>query len=286
MTSYNYRIRFTTPLFSKGSYDDRPEIRPPSIRGQLHWWFRALGYNYQDEKAIFGGVHGGAIASKVMVRVGGIKGETGEANTLPHKTGGQASPKWAYKPGTAFDLHISERLGGLSEKHRAAFQRALETWLLLGTLGLRATRGGGSFVWEAKVGTDISAPATFEDYANRIRELLEGAPLKAAILPESFTSAEAARGVVSDTLGGRQDHPGENDLARLNHPLGRVFGGRKTSPLRFRIVQIGSQFHIAAVWDARSEVTGNRPGDLQGIIDLLASRRKEIGRLMKGHLDR
>lgn len=33
MTSY--RITFTAPLFSKGSYDNQPEIRPPSIRGQL-----------------------------------------------------------------------------------------------------------------------------------------------------------------------------------------------------------------------------------------------------------
>src|SRR5258708_23485808 len=142
-----YRLEFITPLFSRGAYDDQPEIRPASIRGQLHWWFRALANSYTGEKAVFGGVHGGATASKVVIRVrqSGLPAEKADLATLPHKQGGQASRKKAFAPGTACELCILTRLGGLDARLKAAFDRTLEAWLLLGTLGLRATPAAGSF---------------------------------------------------------------------------------------------------------------------------------------------
>lgn len=276
MTSH--RLTFITPLFSKGSYDDKPEIRAPSIRGQLHWWFRALGGTAADENAIFGSVHSKPIhASKIVVRVGNIHGTTGSKATLPHKSGGQASEKAAYFPGTAFDLHLTERLGGLNETQRKAFRRSLEAWLLAGTLGLRATRAGGSFTWQPITNDAIPMPTTQEDYVKRLREIFNGAPLQVSLLDHALPNAEEARKCVSDTLGGRDDRNGQSDLARLRDPLGKVFGGRKTSPLRFRIIQLGQAFHIVTTWDNRTAVTGNQPGDLQGIIQLLQQRGKAIG---------
>lgn len=278
-----YRLTFITPLFSKGSYDDRPEIRPPSIRGQLHWWFRALGGKPADENAIFGSVHSKPVqASKIVVRVNNVTGKMGEAATLPHKQGGRASHKWAYNPGTSCDLHLSLRLGGLDERLQQAFNQTLESWLLLGTLGLRATRAGGSFSWFPLADTAPPMPQSSAAWQARCTELLKNAPLKFHLASESFPSAEEARRVVSDTLGGRDDRQAEDSLARINHPLGRVFGGRKTSPLRFRIVPIANRFHIAAIWDDRSAVTGNRPGDLEAAIRLLEGKQKKIGRLFAG----
>ena len=300
-----YQLEFITPLFSRGTYEDRPEVRPASIRGQLHWWFRALGGNATDEKAVFGGVHGGATASKVVVRVSSVLGTTGSVSTLPHKVGGQASPKTAFQVGTRFDLQLLYRLGGLEDRLKSALDRTLETWLLLGTLGLRATRAAGSFRWEPHPslnGNTLRPPADFAAYEARCSNLLEGAPVRFALLRQSYVApmlrsnevsiaapvrfallrqsypaAEQARRVVSDTLGGRDDRPGQNDLAQLNYPLGKVFGGRKTSPLRFRIAGIGTEFRIAAVWDARTAVTGNRPVDLAGIINLLRQRKPALG---------
>ncbi len=282
MTSY--RLTFITPLFSKGSYDDQPEIRPPSIRGQLHWWFRALGGTHADEKAIFGGVHGDPVASKTVVRANNIAGKTGEIATLPHKHGNQASPKAAFLPGTRFDLHFHERLGGLNGKHATTFHRAVEAWLLAGTLGLRATRAGGSFVWEPLTDDGTQMPGDVAAYAARLNAVFDGAPLRVLLLNQTFLNAEAARRCVSDTLGGRDDSHGTSDLARLRDPLGKVFGGRKTSPLRFRIVKLGTDFHIIAVWDNRNVVTGNQPGDLNGIIDLLVNRGKPIGQALRAAL--
>jgi RAMP superfamily len=277
-----YRLEFITPLFSRGAYEDRPEVRPPSIRGQLHWWFRALGGNAADEKAIFGGVHGGATASKVVVRVSSVMGTLGSLNTLPHKGGGQASPKAAFQIGTRFDLHLLTRLGALDKRLQSALDRTLETWLLLGTLGLRSTRAAGSFRWEPVPPLredSLRPPADFPAYESRCSKLLEKAPLRFALLGQSYSAAEQARRVVSDTLGGRDDNSGQSDLSRLNDPLGKIGPGeRKTSPLRFRIVSIGGQFRVAAVWDARTAVTGNRPGDLTGLIHRLDERKPALGR--------
>jgi len=158
------------------------------------------------------------------------------------------------------------------------------TTLDLGTLGLRGTRAGGSFTWKPESDGAFVQPRNHADYQTRIGELLKSAPVRAALLPDSFANAEAARRIISDTLGGRDDPAGQSDLSRLNHPLGKIHQGRKTSPLRFRIVRLDTGFHIAALWDDRNSVTGNRPGDLQSVIDLLISRDKEIGKLMKGHL--
>ena len=272
-----FRLEFITPLFSRGQYEDRPEIRPPSIRGQLHWWFRALGGTPLEEKAIFGGIHQGAVASKVVVRVQHDPLNGQSFPTLPHKPPGPNASKSAVPPGVSFDLQILMRLGGVTPDLLKAFDRTLETWLLLGSLGLRSTRAAGNFRWHAKEGSDLNYPASFNDYESRCKGLLKNAPLRFALLDTIYTSSETARKVISDTLGGRDDQGGQGDLARLHDPLGKAFQGRKISPLRFRLISIGNEFRIASIWDARESVTGNRLSDLTGIINLLAQRKPALG---------
>jgi hypothetical protein len=294
-----HTISFITPLFSKGSYDDRPEVRAPSIRGQLHWWFRALGGNAQDENAIFGSVHTKPVlASKIVVRVaqphdgnGGLP-QKAEINTLPHKAGGQASPKWAFRAGTTFDLVLTERLGGLSDSQRRAFRRAVDAWLLLGTLGLRATRACGSFLWRPFTSELLQMPQSLDDWKSFSSEVLGSAPLKFHIADTPFDNAEEARRVISDTIGG-DERPGDwLGLGGCNWPLGNVSTRRqkeqnvgapkrKTSPLRFRIVPVSNRFYIAAVWDDRSVVTGNHSKDLNTLITMLVEKNKPIGTLLR-----
>jgi CRISPR/Cas system CMR-associated protein Cmr1 (group 7 of RAMP superfamily) len=285
------KLEFITPLFNRGAYDDRPEIRPPSIRGQLHWWMRALGGSATDEKAVFGSVHqhfggreSGVKASKVIVRVAAVQGDgTRDFPALKHKErqGRQANPRKAFAPGTSCELQILERLGGIPDSSRAIFDITLEAWLLMGTLGLRATRAAGSFAW-SMIENGPASPETWEAYEARLQHLTRDMKLKVAILSETFADAEAARWVVSDTIGGGDDRQGTTNLERLRDPLGFAKGrNRKTSPLRFRIVQIGTEYRILAVWDGRSAVTGNQPSDLKGVIDLLEQKDKRIGMLLK-----
>ncbi|MFN0128939.1 MAG: hypothetical protein ACKV19_19885 [Verrucomicrobiales bacterium] len=211
-----------------------------------------------------------------------VTGHPAEVATLPHKQGGQASPKFAFKPGATCHLHFSQRLGGLDDRLGSSFNRTLETWLLLGTLGLRATRAGGSFSWNALTDGAPQMPESLDAWHARCNDLLKAAPLKFHIANESFAAAEEARRVVSNTIGGRDDREGVDSLARISHPLGRVFGDRKTSPLRFRIIPIVNRFHIAAVWDDRTAVTGNRASDLAALVEMLHAKRKPIGLLLRG----
>jgi CRISPR/Cas system CMR-associated protein Cmr1 (group 7 of RAMP superfamily) len=275
-----FLIEFITPLFSRGAYEQYPEIRPPSIRGQLHHWFRLVGGDAAAEKAVFGGVHGGASASRVVIRVAEVGGRTAQLPTLPHKVGGQASSKPAFLPGSRFELLVSRRLKALDPPHDRAFIQALEAWLLMGTLGLRATRAAGSFSWSAQDAETLRPPASFTEYEARCHQIVaaHSRNLRFALLPETFTQSESARRVVSDTLGGRDDRSGQSDLARLNDPLGRISRDRKTSPLKFRIVRFEGMFRIAAIWDRREPVTGNRDADLAGLIRLLSEKKPALGR--------
>ncbi|MGA3171128.1 MAG: hypothetical protein ABSE62_08940 [Chthoniobacteraceae bacterium] len=132
-------------------------------------------------------------------------------------------------------------------------------------------------MWTSDGDCGFTPPETFEQYDRCCREMLKGAQLRFAFLETVYATAEEGRRVVSDTLGGRGDQHGQRDLERLHHPLGKVFGGRKTSPLRFRLVRFDGKFRIAAIWDARMQVTGNSLSDLNGLIKLLAEKKPKLG---------
>lgn len=286
-------LEFITPLFSHGA-TDQPEIRPASIRGQLHAWFRILGGDIEAERRVFGGIkqeranqttmpsQGKTLASCVVVRVSDVDGRIKDIPTLPHKQGGNASPRKAFDVGAKCRITIMDRLGGLSQDDETLLNRAINAWLLMGTLGYRATRAAGSFVWLDESFPMPTEPLAYEDAC---RDLLDESKAKAkvAVLSKEYDydSSEIARRDVSDSLGGRDDRTGQEDLSRIHDPLGRVFGGRKTSPLKYRIVRIGGKFRILAFWDGRSEVTGNTDRDLYAVVDLLAQRKPRIGEQLK-----
>src|SRR5215470_1516467 len=43
MMPETYNLTFITPCFFAGANQAVAELRPSAIRGQLRWWFRALG---------------------------------------------------------------------------------------------------------------------------------------------------------------------------------------------------------------------------------------------------
>lgn len=276
-------IEFITPLFSRGMTDE-PEIRPASIRGQLHWWFRALGGQWQEECAAFGKIGSKGektFSSPLVVRVSDIAGNTGHRPTLPHKEGeghGKDAPKSCYLPGTRCKVHFFLRRQ-LPRNSEIQLRQCIETWLLIGSLGLRTTRGAGAFAWLNQ--PDRSRTA----YLDKVSALTGKAPLKVVPLPhfsdEPDPSAEDLRWYASDTIGGRDDRQGENDLDRIRHPLGALKPKRKTSPLRFRPIATAQGNVLMALWDHRQEVTGNHAHDLPEVITLLEKKKKPIGTLLR-----
>jgi CRISPR/Cas system CMR-associated protein Cmr1 (group 7 of RAMP superfamily) len=269
-----YQIKLVTPLFSCGANQDSPEIRAPSIRGQLHWWFRALGGTFTDEKEIFGGISNkdprassnkDPRASRVVVRVINPLNQPEQIATLPHKQGGPSARKPALKSGS-FTLCISDRLGGLNSQSQQLLERAINAWLLMGSLGLRSTRGGGAL-------QAADFPESVTDYKSRVSQITEGTPVKCWVLEKVFNNAEEARKVITDTLGG-------DAFRSIDYPLGAIKPKRKTSPLRLTVRHFSDGYRIIAVWDGREAVTGNKPGDLEKAASILDRSSKRIGTLL------
>ena len=154
------RLTFITPAFCAGADPAKAEVRAPAIRGQLRWWFRVLGGTPDQEKELFGGVHNGTQASKVTVRVRDLDARTADgARELPKpntpvyylshfaRVSGNKErynkDAW-FNIDTAFTVDAFSRRSMNTDEERA-FREAWETFLLLGSLGLRQTRGFGAF---------------------------------------------------------------------------------------------------------------------------------------------
>ncbi len=70
MIPTSYHLTFLTPCFCAGANPSVAEIRAPSIRGKLRWWFRVLSGTFEEESEVFGAASGdGAISSSLMLRV-------------------------------------------------------------------------------------------------------------------------------------------------------------------------------------------------------------------------
>ncbi len=160
-----YNLEFLTPCFCAGANQARAEIRAPALRGQLRWWFRALGGNPTEESKVFGGLAGNAFASNITTRI--YETTPGPSWTPPARLDinsdsyvyyfvsvsgteeeGQTGPRWqsegALSPGTRVKFGIQQRCP-LTAELQTQFNFALRCFLQLGAVGLRATRGLGTF---------------------------------------------------------------------------------------------------------------------------------------------
>jgi CRISPR/Cas system CMR-associated protein Cmr1 (group 7 of RAMP superfamily) len=249
-------IEVLTPLFNRGAYQDVPELRVPSIRGMVRWWFRALGGTADDEKEAFGGMKrfgrrlsGDVMASRVVFRASNLSVRRASPNppTLPHKQGGYGSPQAAFAPGARFTLEVFTRFGDLNQVLETKVQNALDVWLLLGALGLRANRAGGN-VWPA----NGAAPATPHVFRERLNELGFRWPVMLAGA-ECGSNVEELRAAATDTVDG------------MPHVFGQVRGGRVASKVKFKVVRLESRLRLVVfapeqrlLDEARSALMGHR----------------------------
>lgn len=236
--NWQRHIEVLTPLFNRGAYQDTPEIRVPSIRGMVRWWFRQLGGTADEEKEVFGGMtrfgarlSGQVNASRLVFRVRNVQARQAQPQpaTLPHKQGGQASPQAAFSPGASFRLEVTHRFGPLDAALERKVSNALEVWLLLGALGLRANRGGGN-IWPA----EPPVPADASALKTRLSELGCRWPVMLAG-SEVGDQPEQLRAAATDTVSAPE----------------WVFGcakghNRLASALKFKVVRLEGRFRLLA----------------------------------------
>ncbi len=292
MKSQTYTLELLTPCFCAGADQAKAEIRAPSIRGQLRWWFRTLGGSVDDERSVFGGMAGTAHASSLILRVKNVQalGAWTPPKVDPNspdsyvwyfasvsgKAPGSGShslgPRWnvagALPPKSTFTLEILQSRP-LAKPLQDQLDQALRCFLQLGAIGLRATRGLGTFVCHQ----EPFQPATLD--------LLKTKGFHAEFRPAPLADTAAiAREIGSLVKGTRKQN---NMKAERPSPFGSS-DPRQTSAIYFRPVRTNLTAKECAlvVFEAphsrvlgpasdRPRVIGNTPSKLQKPIPM-ASR--------------
>lgn len=248
-----YNLEFITPAFLTGANQSCAELRAPSVRGALRWWFRALGGTREEEAEVFGGVHGGARKSKVVVRTEVVKpvhkqfdaprplSDLGYlyyfATVSGERKGIRVESSAYYAEETQFTIQVSE--SGLDVELSAKFWHAVECFIRLGALGLRATRGCGAFVETVSNGTQ----SEFVDWANAFPQKVGKVVL---VSDDVFTSARKAQ----EALGGYlRQFRSENHLSgKRETAIGYSLGNKRmASALKLRPVKV-KEGYLAVVF--------------------------------------
>lgn len=235
-----YELEIISPCFCAGADQSMGEIRAPSIRGQLRWWFRILSGTPRDENAVFGTVAGsrGGLSSAFIVRVVDFKKkgvwtppEISQNNSeyyvwhFPYAGKTRWKSNAVVPPGSTFTLDFIWRRT-VEPAQTALFEKALHAFLLLGTIGLRGTRGLGAFACKHIPGLEEQKPC-LEKAGLVIRERID---------PREFGSFESALKDYSSWFRYRlrKEFPAKNPS-----PLGSS-DPRQTSAVRFRPLKLPS----------------------------------------------
>lgn len=275
-------LETVTPLFLGGA-DPRkaPELRPPSFRGALRFWWRALvgGVVGDDDGALevlrkaesklFGSTETGA--SLVVVRVSEVGGavQVQEYRPLLHNPGKRFVFE-GIKPGQPITVTFAPRPPHTSLPPAALW--TLLVFILLGGLGRRSRRGFGSLMLrsprspcpEFPLLPDYSGPEGFckslssllQEALRATKEFVERCNLQGGSFSKtprfSLLGEQYAK-----VLFCKQPFPGWEEAMQQFWGLLRsspyrdnpIFGfagsaGRQGSPLHLRILRLGDKYHI------------------------------------------
>lgn len=284
-----------TPAITAGARQDRAEVRVASIRGQLRQIYRMLGATPTDEHALFGGIgrnlppahpkRNKPVASAIALRLERIAPPA--ENDQPHVLFCPHNPNYGSRPAVPrraiFKLAWRDRFvladPSAAASRAKAFQRVLDTWLLLGGLGCRSTRAAGS-VWKIKPGKPPTLlQFTPDEFTQVVRNLTLPATLRVTVLdrvipPAGVEECEFLRGIATDTVNGNGPGLFSGD------PLGFIAPGRnpsrKVSPLKLKIGVFSDGYRLIATWDDRN----GRGGDLKAAITAMVAHGKRLGTLL------
>ncbi len=206
--SFTVRLRTVTPMFGgsakTGEVDPRFPVRAASVRGQLHFWWRATAGArfetpralFEAESALFGSAEKpGPVRVEVRILSPGraaepVRHERKNGKMTPKFPGGPAYALFPFQ-GT-IDNGVTENLPARAregvefevlitgpEQLLPELQTALSAWVLLGGIGSRTRRGCGSL---QVVGGTLG----------RLPRIPAGPPLLTT-LPEVYVAGEPMR---------------------------------------------------------------------------------------------
>ena len=242
------RFRVLTPLFCSGASPDRAELRLPSFKGVLRFWWRALAWPRLDgdlvriqreEDALFGSSGGGQ--SRLSMRIAACcQPESGSPRDILEEPGGRVVGEGARYLGygvmeafpsrarnvaagqltrscllAPFDFTVRFRARSLSDVERSSLRDALIALGTLGGIGSKSRKGYGSLCLE-RLAIDGVEEWSAPQSAGELRESI-GESLRAAVtidrLPEYTALSRSARHVVLSS--------GEREPLRVLDHVGR-----------------------------------------------------------------
>lgn len=168
MERREFDVEVVTPLFLGGAEPNRAELRVPSIKGTLRFWWRAthahlpLDRLKEQESENFGDAGAKYGKSKVQIKITNSLLSDGsfKENPVPHK---QVNFKFAcFRPGEKFSIVIYG--------NQEVFD-LFKLMSILGGLGKRSRRGFGSFRIDKVNGEEFEGILSTENilnYFNRI----------------------------------------------------------------------------------------------------------------------
>lgn len=163
MKTITFECETITPMFLSGADGTTPELRPPSIKGAMRFWWRAMNGHLdlktlkEREGEIFGGTDEKSGRSKIVVFYPSItKQQDIKISTTPHHRNGYCSENKLncnYRNGKCmksiqreaklydFEIKFSYDENIINESD---FIKLVKVTFLLGGIGKRSRRGFGS----------------------------------------------------------------------------------------------------------------------------------------------
>lgn len=202
MTKLTATFRIVTPMFLGGADPAREaELRVPSIKGALRFWWRALMWGkvkdiadlHRREAELFGSSDEGQ--SRFLMR---LEAAVTEANVVQENwpqaqwqryTGYGLRDKGErcfLKPGREFTVHF--HLRRCSDEQSAQLLAAVQLFGLLGGLGARSRKGWGSVTLSKLDGAAWQCPAMPEQWKQTVQSIVPQPPSRSAAY-SAFTQA-------------------------------------------------------------------------------------------------
>jgi CRISPR-associated protein Cmr1 len=174
MHSITFDCELITPLFMGSANPNDCELRAPSIKGALRFWWRAINGHlplnelHEKEEAIFGSTSG---RSNIVIRIQEFLKQTNEYPMLPHKQGRESLIREGFQVKEKFrikfqmsQLSIYSKSNPYEEIFSLEKLKALFIiFSLLGGLGKRNRRGFGSIKIKKINQNDFQYPERLED---------------------------------------------------------------------------------------------------------------------------
>lgn len=279
-------LETVTPTWMGGA-GSQPELRPPSVRGCLRFWLRALlggtlGEDLPSLRAAEGAVFGSVTrASPIVVRLDGSP-ETGPATLSAEDFPGACYMFWstyqrkrdAILPGQTCQMQLHRRLwdfldvevqGETISVERSFHYAAAALWLLLrlGGVGARVRRGGGILrSTEQPTGWPDSVPS----------------PVSRAATPDQL-AAELAAGLnaIRRSVPWQTSAPATVSSFDVLHPgVCQVFVADRTFPTWWEALD----------WAGRlfQEFRRSHVGDASAVAQLLTQGRMTVRRIQRAVL--